>query len=149
MRIRRLMIAIMVLSLVTGNAGSAVGEPGSERSARVVEFAYDLPTIGINDVASLCYACFTVQAGPKERRLEISAADEYSPNVYVQYGLDFDGDTYVDESGDLCTATTEPLRIRPFTSAIVIVMANPPEVPPGVICPGTATTGTVTVSFSR
>lgn len=148
MRTRSMLIAATVASLVA-SAPPALSGPKSPPAERVVEERYDLPTVAVEGVGGLCYACFIFTAGPRETTLQIEVVDDRSPTTHVGYALDLNGDAFYDKYGYVCGATEEPLAVKPFTRIIVSVDANPQPDEIDEVCPGVATSGTVRLTFGR
>ncbi len=147
----------IVLGLAAAVAVAAAGSPAGaakrpKPKKRAIELTYTEPAYGTAGLG-VCFqgaSClFYGPPAPGETRFSVVIEDDLGQPVPASVIQDTNEDgSYLvsdDLTVDICGATDEPIEMEPGKAVSVWVWragANPP-------CPGTATSGTATGTFSR
>jgi hypothetical protein len=153
---KRTLFMSLVLSLVVAGlvapaeAGKKKKKP--KRIERKAETTYQAPAIGIGELGTgVCFvptnSCGNVPTGPKDLWVKIQVEDASTTNVMFSVGQDTDPDALGTETdlGTFCGGTEEAIPVVSPGHEIVLF----PWAVGGPSCPGIATTGTVTLTFSN
>ena len=148
---RKTMVVALAVALGCTLAGAPAGAKRAKPKKRTLELPYTEPAIGAAGAGvclqgSSCLFFGAPAAG--ERLFSVAIEDDLGQPVPASVIQDTNGDGNFLVTDDLtvgiCGATDEPVEIEPGKAVSVWVWragANPP-------CPGTATAGTATATFS-
>ena len=140
---KRSLALALTLGLLAGTMG-APAEAGKKPAVRVFEVRYENPAFGVGGGGGGCTGCPAVATGPGETYAMIQIVDDVSPNGYVSFAYDADGDGIQDLGAGpvVCGSTPEPVEIEASTSYTAWPWAA------GVECPGASSTaGTIKIWF--
>ena len=148
---RRSIAGIMIAVLLVIGAGTPVAA-GKKAKPRKMEISYTEPAYGTTGIG-LCFqgsscAFFGDPIG-KEKFVSVTVRDDLGTDVYASVIQDTNEDGAYLATDDLtvhfCGETEEPIELEPNKAVSVWVWQGPGANPP---CPGAASAGTVTATFS-
>ena len=143
---------VAALLLSAGHVSAADAKKKKRAKPRKMELPYTEPAYGTAG-AGVCFqgsSClFYGPPAPKEKFFSVVVEDDLGTDVYgsVIQDTNEDGNFLVidDLTVGFCGATEEPIEIEPGKAVSVWVWQGPGIDPP---CPGGASSGTATVTFS-
>lgn len=148
---RRTIALIAVGALLLGAfAAPATGAKKKKKkkpAARTVEATYDSPAIGMGGVGGVCLGsngCVMFATSSNESFMALKGDDQSGQKVFLRVVQDTDGDGTNEGVASICGETSEPIPITPGVQVSIFIYAvgaNPP-------CPGPATSGKVTATFT-
>jgi hypothetical protein len=150
---RKTVVAGVVLTLACAAAGGPAGASKTPKpKKRTIALQYAEPALGAAGAGVCLQGSSCLFYGPPaagERRFAVVIEDDLGMPVPASVIQDTNGDGNFLVTDDLtvgiCGATDEPVEIEPGKAVSVWVWragASPP-------CPGTATSGTATATFTR
>ncbi len=145
MKTKRYVALALSLGLLAGMMGAPAEAKKKKATVRVFETRYENPAFGVGGIGGGCSGCPTIPVGPKETFAIIQIVDDVSPNGYVTFNYDADGDGIQDlGSGPIvCGSTEEPVAMEPGASYTAWPWLA------GIECPGaSSTSGTIRVLLS-
>ena len=138
---KRLSVALTATILV-----AALGGGAAAGRARTVTVEYEPVTIGSGSISSRSSADF--ERLPGERFVSIVIEDALAPDVPARLTQDVDGDDKADFETEFCTATEEPVWLKPGAAVSVWRLEGTcGELQDGR--PGAWSEGTITATFTR
>lgn len=144
---RKIITVALSAALVLGAFGAPAAEAGKKKKAkpRKASAVYDNPSIGSSDIGGLGIGIPQFGTAANENFMTVKITDETGLPVPASVSWDTDGDGISDTGFEVCGATEEPMPIEGGMTINVFVWALP-----STTCPvGTATSGTVDVTFSK
>ncbi len=149
---KRSIVAVALVSLVVASF-AAPAQAGKKAKPRKVELTYSEPAYGTAGLG-VCFqgasCAFFGDPLKGERRVSIEVTDELGTDVYASLIQDTNEDGNYLATDDLtvhfCGATEEPVAIEADKAVSVWVWQGPGANPP---CPGGASSGTITATFTR
>ncbi len=144
---RKLITVALSAALVAGAFGAPAAEAGKKKKAkpRAATAVYDNPSIGSSDLGGLGIGIPSFGTASNENFMTVKITDSTGLPVPASVSWDTDGDGISDTGFEMCGETTEPMPIAGGNTINVFVWALP-----STTCPvGTATSGTVEVTFSK
>lgn len=153
---RKSITAVLTAGLVLGAVAVPAAQAGKKkapkRTERVAEASYQGPAIGAAG-RGICspgtLGCFPFGASATEKYVSIEIADTVPSGVFASVTQDLDGDNFADTTVDICGTTPEPVQIEPGIEVTVFLWEGPGVTTAGNPCPGGATQGTITATFSN
>jgi hypothetical protein len=148
---RKTIVALTVTSMLLG-ALSVPAQAGKKAKPRKLEIEYTEPAHGTSGVG-VCFegtsCAFFGDPMLKERFVSVTVEDDLGTDVYASVIQDTNEDGNYLATDDLtvgfCGSTGEPVEIEPDKAVSVWVWQGPGPNPP---CPGGASSGTITTTFS-
>ncbi len=151
---RKAILIALTAALVTAALSVPAGAAKkTKKMQRKVELTYTEPAFGTAGVG-LCFqgsSCvFFGNPAPKERYVNVEIEDDLGQPVYASVIQDTNGDgSYLppdDLIVDICGKTTDAVKIEANKPVSVWIWQGPGVKTP---CPGVASAGTVTATFSN
>jgi len=147
---------ITIVAVAAALASMPLSQAGAATRARTAHANYATPAVGaFGQGAGACsqsngYGCVVFFVRRTEHHVSLSIRDQSGRPVYATYGQDRQpaggyGPSNVSVEGDFCGKTKRPVAIKPGRRLYVFVYEGPG--PNG--CPGVATQGKVTATFTR
>jgi hypothetical protein len=148
---RKTIICTLVGVLVVG-ALVVPASAGKKAKSRKAELKYSEPAHGTAGVGVCLQGASCAFFGPplgKEKTISVTVEDDLGTPVYASVMQDTNEDGNFLAADDLtvhfCGETAEPVEIEPGKDVSVWVWQGPGANPP---CPGAASSGTITATFS-
>ena len=144
--------AVILLAAVIAASVVAPAHAGKKAKTRSLELAYTEPAHGTHGVG-VCFqgasCAFFGDPLLNERFVSVSIEDDLGTDVFGSVVQDTNEDGNFLAADDLtvhfCGETAEPVEIEPDKAVSVWVWQGPGANPP---CPGAASAGTITATFS-
>lgn len=143
---RKIITVALSAGLVLGAFGAPAAEAGKKKAKpRAASAVYDNPSIGSSDIGGLGIGIPSFGTAATENFMTVKITDSTGLPVPASVSWDTDGDGISDTGFEMCGETEEPMPIEGGNTINVFVWALP-----STTCPtGTATSGTVEVTFSK
>ena len=153
---KRSLVLMMIIGMIFGSIATAEAGKKARKPKKVerkVELDYQTPSPGISGVVGACMAvlgvdgtaCIDVPIGGDEAFVSVSVTDSTGQPTNFDLAQDSNADNpglEILASG--CGETTEPIAVTPGLAVRVSVTAIG-----GPDCPGVATTGSISATFSN
>jgi hypothetical protein len=157
MRKRNATVVLLVGIMVAGVAWSQVAQAKASQG-RTAKGSYATPAVGVAGEigAGSCnqsngFGCVELFTRPNEHHVTVSISDMSGQPVYATWGQD-SGDpggytpSQITIKGSFCGKTTKPLSITGGQRLVVFIYEGPG---PDPVCPGVATQGSITATFTK
>jgi len=142
---RKVITVALSAAMVLGAFGVPAAEAGKKAKVRKASAIYDNPSIGSSDVGGLGIGIPSFGTAANEKFMTVKITDSTGLPAPASVSWDTDGDGISDTGFEVCGETKEPMPIEGGMEINVFVWALP-----STTCPvGTATSGTVDVTFSK
>lgn len=152
---KRSLVLMMIVGMIFGSIATAEAakKKKPKKVERTVEVAYQTPSPGISGLLGACMAvlgvdgtaCIDVPIGGDEAFVSVSVTDATGRPTNFDLAQDSDaGRPGFEIFASGCGETTEPIAVTPGLAVRVSVTAIG-----GPDCPGVATTGTISATFSN
>ena len=151
---KRIFGCFLMVSVVAAGLGGSPVQAQKKSRPRVEVRHYDGPIIGTPSTYYSCvesYGCVDFTPSLRERKVSFKIEDGAGLPVYAQVGQwDLSGpDPTIDDKDmmSFCGKTTRPFRIDPKKGDLMVMIWEASGPVPD--CPGIATQGDVTATFTR
>lgn len=146
---KRHLLILLVLALLGGalaGPADAAKKKKKKPKPRTISATYDSPAVGVGGVGGACLGtngCVEFGTAQNEAFVSVESADSSGQPVFLRVGQD-DASGNFSGIASYCGESTEPIPISPGLPVQVFIYPvgiSPP-------CPGPATTGSVTATFT-